>query len=1010
VGIEGLDYRIIQIPLTQGLKTKDDPRAMQAPGLSICADARFDDLGGIQPRYPFTALSSNIFGGGTLSSVRRLEVVNDELLLFTSDSLYSWNAQLSAWVLKGTHLAVKVDETTTFATPGDQITGDRAELSGTVVFAWTEGTQVYAAALDKTTGSVLVAPTAVSTAIGRPRLVALATKILFFVESTATEITVRAIDPAAPGTAIAGAGTVVLTTNANLYYDVVKAGSQDLCVGAIRRVVTTSYTVFTCTPALTVTTSTKARTCDGPIAVATISDGTQTQIVRANGTNIQGDLLTTSSLADVFTAQAIGTVGGSPVNQIALAFASTAASVFWSHLETTGVGSATFATKTNTVTTANVVGTQSVLVLRVGVASRAFARGASVFVWLVFAEQSANFGTGTALGIRGQLQNTYLLYRSDGHITGKAVFQLAGGYSPATGHLPGVTTTSASGDDWAWCGAVQRKIILGGTEHTGYAARSLSDITFSFDSNEARRCAQIGETLYISGSIPLQYDGYQLTEVGFLNYPWAFATQDSGVAGNVAAGTYAWKSTWKWTNGRGETERSTTATGESLTLALAHFVILTLKYLYSTRKAAPRPPTVEVWRTAATAGEGSSYYLITGQDPTVTTGDNPYVPNDSTTTGTTINDNFADSTLTTKEQNPENGNVLESLAPLGATIIIATDTRLFLVGLAGDSDGVWYSRQRNVGEIASFHDSLRVAVPRPGGAITAAAFLNETLVVFRQRAIYALPGQGFDNTGGGQNFGPANRLASDVGAVSAESVALTPQGLIFKSSKGWYLLDHGWNTRYIGADVAKYDGDTVNAVHVVEAYHQIRCVTNARILVFDYLTSEWSAWSISDAVHACLWNGTYYYLSSGSNAPMQEQTTFAAGVNYGLDVELGFVKPADLQGAVRIDKILILGEYRGACSLRIRTAFDYQQDGAGNWVYTDDIYWSPSPTTIGSALQVARGTTRGRCEAIKIRITAASTAKDGSPPTTEAIKLTGIALKVGFRKTPYKRLPAAQKT
>ena len=46
------------------------------------------------------------YAGGGLSCL-----CFDELTLFTKDKLFSWNAALSKWVLRGTHLAVTVDET-----------------------------------------------------------------------------------------------------------------------------------------------------------------------------------------------------------------------------------------------------------------------------------------------------------------------------------------------------------------------------------------------------------------------------------------------------------------------------------------------------------------------------------------------------------------------------------------------------------------------------------------------------------------------------------------------------------------------------------------------------------------------------------------------------------------------------------------------------------------------------------------------------------------------------------
>lgn len=970
-----MQWQTIQLSLGGGVETGTDVRAADPRQMDVANDVQFDELRGAQTRKPITSGafgSNNIFGGGTLSNCRRIETVNGELVLFTDVGVYSWNAQQSAWVLRGTHLAVSVTETPRFVSTGDQIDGDRAELNGTIVYAWTEGSQVYAAAIDKATGSVLVQPTAVTSSTARPRLVALATAILLFSLATSSFV-VRAINPANPATGIASAATVI-NVAAGGPYDVVKVDGQDLCAGAWQRSVTTSYNVFTITPALATNIQTVVLTCDGPIAVATTPGaGAQIQVIRGNGTNVQGDLFTTSTLAVVFSGQAIGTASGT-INQIAVAFVASLATVFWSCSESADGTTTGFATKKNTVTTANVVGTQSVFVLTIGVGSRAFEHGGRVYVWLAFGCESAASGFGVAVGVRAQLQNTYFLYRDDGLLVSKATFDVGGGFSPSRGHLPGISAITSN--DYAWLSGFRRIIDLGGSGHTGFEARSPREIAFSFDSNAARRSVQLGRTLYIGGGLLTAYDGATLAEVGFAIYPFTFFVATSA-GGALAAGSYAYKSTLRWQNAQGEQERSTTAAGFLATVPASGLVTINAYSLKVTLKTATRiAPAVELWRSAVSPTADAPFFLVTSKDPGAVGGSNAYIANDPTslTVGGAFTDNFPDATLTTKETNPENGAVLESLAPPGASIIRATDTRIFVAGVAGDPDSVWYSRLRGVGEIASFHDGNAAPVPPDGGDITAIAFLNETLVVFRETAIYALPGQGFDNTGGGQNFGPSNRLSSDCGAISAETVALTPMGLVFKSRKGWYLLDRGWGVRYIGSQVAKFDGDTINAIHIVETQHQVRILTSARMLVWDYNATtdaapigQWAVWTISDGVHATMWNGSYVYLTA--TGPKIEQATYT-GVTYGADVESSWIKLNDLQGAGRVGQIEILGEYRSACLVRVRVARDYQYDGAGNVVYYDDKAWPPSPTVVGSALQVRHSPTQGQCEAIKVRITA----------------------------------------
>lgn len=970
-----LTWNKLEIPLAAGLNQKGDVRAGDPPALDLARDIQFDEIGGVQTRLPYVAMSNAIFGGGTLANCRRLGIVNNELCVFTDTSLYSWNAQLTKWVLRGTHLAVAVEETPRFTSTGDQREGDRAELNGTVVETWTEQVGsfdfVFIAAFDKATGSVLMAPNTFGAVSNRPRLVALATKILLFCISS-TGLEVRAIDPANPTPGATGAGTTVIAGAVfDLYYDVVKAGTQDLAVGAARRVITTSHTAFSVTPSLVVTAAVKARTADGPLAVSTIPDGTQTQVIRANVANIQGDLLTTSTLVDVFTGQAVGS-GTAPINQIAACHRSVQNSgafrchAFWtSNQSTTGL---TWSTKTNWVDSAGVLGAQAVLALQVSVASRAFDCNGSVYVWAAFGSSTifaspSGFATGTTL------QNSYFLYRDDAFLCAKSVAGSGGGFASSIGRLPGVSAVTAT--SFAWCATKRRKFFADSVKQTDFAARSPVDIEFVFDSNDARRMARIGRTGYIAAGEVLQYDGTRLVECGFHVFPWGVGAIEVPGGSLTAGSVYAYKGTFRYQNGQLETERSTTATIGTITLTTGTRVdLLSTSCLTVTHKLAV-PPAIELWRTSRNPPDvDAPFKLITSTDPSATN-PNRYLANDQVAGfAPTVQDVLADTALGAREANPENGAVLESLAPPAAQIIIATDTRVYLAGVSGDPDAVWYSRLRNEGEVASFHDGNRALVPRAGGAaMTALAFNNETLTVFRQSAIYALPGDGLNNLGQGSNYGPARLISNDVGAVSQEAVGLTPRGLVFKSSKGWYLLGPDWGLRYIGDKVVSFDSEQIFAVNVVETQHHVRILTENRVLIWDYLVDQWGEWTIATPVDAIIWNGTHVLLTA--TGPVQQQTTFS-GTTYGLDVETSWIKASEQQGDAQVKTFSILGEYRSAHLLRIRVARDYQYLSPDNPAYFDDAAWIVSPTTVGSALQVQHAPTLPRCQSFKVRITAVS--------------------------------------
>ncbi len=1001
MSVRGLAPREVVIPFGVGLNQKVDSRALPVGSLARCLDAAFTEYGGLQTRYPYASIGANIFGGGTVSDCRRIVENGNELLLFTKTGLYSWNPSKSAWFLKGTHLAVKTTEETRFATTDDQTDCDRAEIDGTIFYAWSGGTVGYVAAQDKESGNVVLSPTALPGAGLRMRLTALETVIILTFHDDVAGTYCYALNPDDPTAALAGSSTTVAPSGMG-YYDIVKQPGADVAVFASLLAGGASYRVGTISNAGVVASSTKARAAADAIAVACTPNGTQVQIVRGDG-GPKGDLVTIAGFVDTahlnLDIQAGIGVGvaydyASIVYLSALVGSAYRAHVFWG-------GDAE--TAHSTIDTDGTLGTPASIKITVQPASHAFEYEGRAYLWTAFAQTSTVFSGGFAPQFSYSLQNTYFLLRDDGFLVAKASGGVAGGFG-SLGWLPGVTFADG---EYAWSGINRQLIDLGGAgqTRTSYGARVPREISIAFDSNEARRTARLGQTLYITGGEILQYDGSGIYEVGFHIYPNTMTLAELA-AGNLAAGTYAVKQTWRWDNARGETDRSTTATTGTVAIASAPGGIevsawLNLQLTHKTN----RPIAVETWRTVANPPPESPFYLVTDKDPEELTNPNRYLPNGTTVNGDTLNDELVDADLVVRETSQENGGLLEPLSPPPATIIHATAERIFLAGVAGDPHRVWYSRQRQDGEVASFHDALTVSVPRQGGAITAIAVRDGVLYVWRETACYAFPGDGFDNLGGGQNFGPSRLISTDVGCVAMEALAQTSQGFVFKSLKGWYALA-GAQVEYIGDKVSDYDSETVCAVHVLESQHEIRVLTTARMLVLNTNVNQWGEWTVNDGLHACLWNGTYHYLATA--AIKAEQTTYT-GVTYGMDVETAWIPLGNVQGYGRVWKILVLGETRSAGALQMRL---YR-----NWIDSTAFQtksWELTPTTVGGPMQVKHGPSIQEMQAIKIRITAGSwfTPEGGgdayfATADNDVFKLTTLALELGV--SPHlAHLPLAQ--
>jgi hypothetical protein len=1048
--VQGLDWQTVQIPLAAGLLQRTDPRARPMQQLDIARDVQFDEWLGLQTRLPFAAMSTAIEGGGTLADVRRIVANGDELLVFTRDSLYSWAPAISKWILRGPHLAATVEERTVLADTIDSTSADRAELAGIVVYvdevATDEEVRVTVASAE--TGAV-IATRAFNDAI-RPRVVALETVLLVtWVDLDAAkdltgerELIGLMVPIANPGSLGALTPLALSVVSVAEVYDVERIPDQDaaVCVLALGG----SYHVIKVEIGVGIASSNKTRRADKPIAIACTPDGASLLVVRADESvafaerEILGDLIDLETLNDTtHVGLAIGTTPAATLafpQQIAAAFRSVAtggqyrAHVFWHYGETPIDPAVSLqpTVKTNTVDTDGTLGTPATFAVSQGVGSRAFDHGGRVFVHLSFAQPTEHRPVGGTATFGPPLQNTLFLYRDDRHLVAKVAPGRSGGHPARRGLLSGVQ--ALGGGRYAWC-ATERRIIpmdsdrfIGATQINSaarFSDRGPRDVVLVFDDDDARRCVRLGETLYVAGGLVLAYDGCALVEVGWQVLPFTMRMEETGT-GDIEEGTYAYRPCAMDRNARGEIDRSSTVViGERSVTGSNNSINVTVSGPVVSRRSRI---AVELWRSEKDPTADDDLQLVTSPDPAdAGATSNQYLAYDLSAGAfnATLVDRLADSSIADRPAHPVVGGVLEYLAPPAARVIAASDDRLFLGGVAGDPDRIHYSRQRRSDEVAAFHGALVAEVPQEGGPITALSFLNETLIVFRETAVYSLAGNGLDNALGGSNFGPARRLAADVGALSQESIVAMPAGILFKSRKGWYLVNRGFTVTYIGAAVTDFDTEPVVAAHLVESQHQVRILTSSRMLVWCYPSTQeegrgqWAEWTIEGGRSGCLWKGSHVYL--GASGAHVQQASYA-DLTYGMDVETSWMKPADLQGFLRVRKLQILGELRSSdvTHLRIRIAYDYQE------TYVDDRYWEISPMAVGGPLQLKIGPSRQQVQAIKIRITPVFRSTvvpefgdpivTTMPPEGEAIKLTGLALEVGYKRGLYPRLPAAQRS
>ena len=275
------------------------------------------------------------------------------------------------------------------------------------------------------------------------------------------------------------------------------------------------------------------------------------------------------------------------------------------------------------------------------------------------------------------------------------------------------------------------------------------------------------------------------------------------------------------------------------------------------------------------------------------------------------------------------GGNLPNGCPPGALDLCVHQGRAWTIDDTGTV--LYFTKQIVDGEAVNFTDSFTLPVDDQALAL---ASMDDKLVVFTKRAIYYVIGVGPNDNGTGQQYDVPQRVQSPVGCIDRRSVVTTPDGVMFQSAIGIYLLDRGLNVVYIGQPVS--DEITTYPVVVSANLHQTQpwiyfYVTKAdssagERIVYDYRVQKWytdtlsavplSATSTSDGAH--------YWLDTTGQVWKEDATTnLDNSVWVTMDVELAPQRAAGVDGWQNLSRMQLLFYNATPCDLTIQTRSGY---------------------------------------------------------------------------------------
>lgn len=561
------------------------------------------------------------------------------------------------------------------------------------------------------------------------------------------------------------------------------------------------------------------------------------------------------------------------------------------------------------------VTTQEVAIRGVGLASKAFTCSGTVYFL-------ANY--------QSPYQSSYFLV--NGSTSTAASPQIVGKLAYSNGAetynvlgLPNVTVNGTVAQvPYLFRDAVQavnkNTNVPAGTQVAGiYSQTGINLGTFNITTSAAIDTSEIANVLNISGGFGWMYDGYLPVEQNFLLWPDSVEVAASGTSGSIANGTYYYQCTYEWTDNQGNAYRSAPSIPVSVVLnSTDDSINVSLPMLRLTMKTA-NPVKLVIYRYSVAQ---PIYYQVTSISAPIL--------NDPTVDSYTWNDTLADASILGNNILYTNGNVVEDVNPPAYNITTLFDTRQWVVD-AEDKSLLWYSKQVientpvEFSELFTFYVAPNVGTTSSSGPITGLAPMDDKLVIFYKDKLVYINGIGPDNTGANNQYSQPIFITSTVGCANQASIALMPDGLMFQSDKGIWLLGRDLSTKYIGAPVAAFNSSTVTSANAIPGTNQVRfTLDSGQTLMFDYYYGQWATFVGVGAIGSCIYQNLHTFINQYGQVLQETPNIYLDGTN---PVLLSFLTgPIQLQGIAgyeRVWEFLLTGSYVTPHLLNVQIGYDY---------------------------------------------------------------------------------------
>lgn len=455
-----------------------------------------------------------------------------------------------------------------------------------------------------------------------------------------------------------------------------------------------------------------------------------------------------------------------------------------------------------------------------------------------------------------------------------------------------------------------------------YIAQNLTDLNSSFNYTYSIRLfevtseiptnffhAEFNKSCYYGNSRLVELSGNSISEQNFFDYPQIEVTQSATAGSLVANGSYIWSAIYEWSNEKGEVVQSATAIEKQLSLTGGN----TSANIYYT------PPPFFSNKTSAKL----KIYRTTNNG-TVFFESNEFFVKDLPVSSSFVSvDTIADGTIEANPQLYTNGGILSKFPFPPSTAFVESNKRVWCIS-KNDPTLIYFSFPETSSVSLSANPQFFVQIPALGGDCIALANLDEKTIVFKKDYIYAITGNPPNAANANSTLRSPYLINSPVGGISPNSIVRTPLGIMFKSSKGIYLLDRSLGVSYIGAAVEAFNDNTVSSSTLLFSENKVKfSLLEGPVLSYDYYYQQWSVENSLFFTSSCIYDEDYVGLRLNGETFASYDGYTRNGNTYSCVVQTPWLSSTAIQAYQEIKEIQLLAKYKGPHILKISVYFDY---------------------------------------------------------------------------------------